>query len=425
MSYYKSAFNFFVPNKDSKTIVFNSLSGQIGLLDEETMLRWNTDTLTDTEMKELLKRGVLVDDTFDETAKIRSDRNQWILQNKYKFYRIWTTSICNAQCYYCFESGIERIQMSEKTANEIVQYISNDLTAGDCITVEWFGGEPLLNTSVIDIICSKVKNICEKKNCIFSSHIITNGSLLSKSLLEKMIHDWNVKSVQVTLDGDEDLYNSIKRYNDDNYNFKVVINNIKKLLNTNVHVAIRMNYDTHNYNSLDKLISFLYDEIGFSNNLTYYIYPVWDALGKTDDGFTTNTEADTNMLMLLKKLVDLKMAKIQNVARLNYKKHQCNACSRKSITILPNGDICKCSETFTQILGNINQGITDINSFNAWIDTQLDSKCELCKFLPLCQGGCRSSKFTKMPQCYPFKSIFNDILRWYVEELYTEKARQN
>jgi uncharacterized protein len=115
------------------------------------------------------------------------------------------------------------------------------------------------------------------------------------------------------------------------------------------------------------------------------------------------------------------MCSIKDVARLHYRKNQCHACSINSYTVFPNGDIGKCSETFIQTIGNVWNGVIDIEKNNIWTSTELDEECKDCVYLPLCQGGCRSSNFTKMPKCYVNKEILPDILKWYIESL--ESAR--
>ena len=116
-------------------------------------------------------------------------------------------------------------------------------------------------------------------------------------------------------------------------------------------------------------------------------------------------------------LVEYGMNNVLNIARLKYRKHQCKSCNKYSCAILADGNIVKCSETFNQILGNVWTGIAETQKYDFWISTELDEKCKECVYLPICQGGCKSSYFTKMRQCFAFKPIINDILKWYVSRL--------
>lgn len=419
MDYKKSQYNLFVPYNDSMTIIFNTYSGAIGLFDQETMLRYNTDTLFPEEKELLIKKGVIIPYDRNEKNEIDKDRANGILCGKEKLIRIWTTSDCNARCYYCFEKGIEPAYMTKETADYVVHFICSLLKNGDCLTFEWFGGEPLLNTEIIDYIINRIRPICEQMHCTYQSTFISNGSLINDAILAKMRTVWHTKYIQITLDGDEKTYTSVKNYcNPVAHHFRGVISNIKQLVDSDVHVSIRMNYGTTNYESLSHLIDFLHEEIGKRANLIYYIYPLWSCLNEQKEhSFESKAVADSHLLKLFDKLVEYDMASARGLSRLNYKKNQCSSCSTSSYTIFPNGKIGKCSETFLQTLGDVRNGVTESELFAFWTNTSVDALCEECIYLPLCQGGCRSSYFTKMSLCFAYKPILPALLKWYVSKL--------
>lgn len=416
--YKKSRYNILVPY-NNETIVYNGFSGAIGKFDIDTMERFNNDNLTQQETEILLKKGILIPTDFDEIEAINADRINGICNDKIKNFRIWATSACNARCYYCFENDIQSINMNIETADALVTYIGNTLKKDDVLKIVWFGGEPLLNTYIINHITEKLLKLCSEKNIRYRANIITNGSLVTEEIARRMSNDWKITSAQITLDGYNECYDKIKNYyNPKRYNFFNVIKNIKLLAQNNIPVAVRMNYDTSNFYSLKSLIEYLHVELKNYKNIDYYIYPIWDALNENDpDAFRTKTKADYNLIKLFDLLVDYGMASVVNVARLKYRKHQCKSCNKNYCAFLADGKIVKCSETFNQILGDVWHGVIDKEHYDFWISGALDEKCKKCVYLPLCQGGCRSSYFTKMPQCFAYKPIIDDILKWYVSRL--------
>lgn len=422
MNYNKSKFNIFVPYNNGEMIVFNSLSGALGKMEADVYKHFEDDSLREEEKQLLVKKGILVPEDCDETLKIHTDRAEGINNEKKKLFRIWPTSGCNANCYYCFECGIKKVTMTEIVADGVVSFIDSMLNEGDKLILEWFGGEPLLNVSVIDYIISKLKVICEAKKCEIDNTMISNGSLIDEKIAKKMKDDWKLSSIQITLDGIEEDYNRIKSYQQPNkHNFLTVINAIKLLSLNGIHVSIRMNYDTNNYESLSKLIDFLHKELSEYKKISYYVYPIWSSTDETvERAFESKTVADKNLLYLFEKLVSNKMSTIRKIARLNYKKHACYAWNRTSMAILPDGKISKCCESFNVTIGDIWNGITDTKTYNFWTNSQVEEKCENCVYLPLCQGGCKSSYFNRMPQCFAFKPIIEDILKWYVWHLDNE-----
>lgn len=206
------------------------MSGAIGKFDVETMERFNSGCLREDEIIILKKKGILVPIECDELIKINEDRSAGINNEKVKHFRIWTTSGCNARCYYCFENGMPNITMSTATADAIIQYIENLLQQDDRLEIEWFGGEPLLNWRIIDYISERLINICNSKKCTYQSSMISNGSLITASIVAKMKSTWKLSAIQITLDGYGDTYDSAKNYiNSKVHNFEKVITNIKEL----------------------------------------------------------------------------------------------------------------------------------------------------------------------------------------------------
>lgn len=419
MNYKPSQYNLFVPYTDARTIVFNAFSGATGLFDADTMRRYSDGALSPEETDTLVKKGVLVPADCDEKAQIDADRAHGILQAKRKYIRIWTTSACNARCYYCFEKGLPAVSMTEDTAVQTAAFITAMLNEGDELELEWFGGEPLMNAGIIDCIIDRLAPVCDAKGCTLKSSFITNGSLITEEIADKMLHKWRTKYVQITLDGAEGDYDAIKDYTDpQRYSFHTVINRIRLLADRNLHVSIRMNYDTKNYESLCRLIDYLHAEFAGYKNIFYYVYPVWSTLNEAEaEPFCSTTTADNQVVELFKRIDAYQMTPFRALARLNYKKCQCVSCSVNTYTVYPNGELGKCSETFHQKIGDIWNGVQDKETERIWTDTGVREECAACRYLPLCQGGCRSSYFTKMPQCFAYKEILPDILTWYVTRL--------
>ena len=137
------------------------------------------------------------------------------------------------------------------------------------------------------------------------------------------------------------------------------------------------------------------------------------------------TIADKNLLSLFDLLVKYGMSTPKKVAGLTYKKYACQAWSKNSYTILPNGDISKCAESYNRVIGNVWDGVINQEEYAFWINNTLNDSCTECIYLPICQGGCKASFFSRMPQCFALKPIFNDLLIWYVKHMDSRIYLQN
>lgn len=187
-------------------------------------------------------------------------------------YTIFTTTDCNARCFYCFELGRSRIPMSDETAHKTAQYIC-EKSKGEKVRISWFGGEPLFNQSAIDIICKDLTD----KGVEFTSSAVSNGYLFDESTVRKAVSLWNIKSVQITLDGTEAVYNKIKAfiYKDTNP-YQIVLANIGHLLDADVAVQIRLNMDLKNAEELMKLVKELAERFGGQKKFKVYAHHIFD-----------------------------------------------------------------------------------------------------------------------------------------------------
>lgn len=82
----------------------------------------------------------------DQVRFIR--RTMWKEPEHITSYTIFTTTDCNARCFYCYEMGRSRIPMSAETAHKAAAYIAAHC-GGEKVHLHWFGGEPLFNKQVI------------------------------------------------------------------------------------------------------------------------------------------------------------------------------------------------------------------------------------------------------------------------------------
>ena len=175
------------------------------------------------------------------------------------FRRRCTKSPAHYQLRYFYHNGLQRpvllllrdgrsrIPMSTETAHKAADYIATHC-GGEKVGIQWFGGEPLFNKAVIDIIC----NDLTAKGVEYHSTMISNGYLFDDATVKQAVELWKLKRIQITLDGTEDMYNRSKAfiYKNGPSPYQVVLTNIERLLDAGVAVAIRLNMDNHNAENL-------------------------------------------------------------------------------------------------------------------------------------------------------------------------------
>ena len=243
----KSVYNISFPYKENLFILFNSFSNATVLLDVAMLERFQSDSLNFAEISQFTKQGFYVDDDVDELSYVLLANSKSVFQNKLNLFRILTTTRCNANCAYCYENKTNPCDMSEETANAVIEFIKSQTVSTKKISINWFGGEPLLNHRIISYINKRLRQ--ELTGYSIRQVITTNGSLFTESLIRKASTEWMIDSVQMTLDGYGEYHNNAKQYSNFPDAFNRTIDIIDALLSNGLKVNVRMNVDKQNYQS--------------------------------------------------------------------------------------------------------------------------------------------------------------------------------
>ena len=85
--------------------------------------------------------------------------------------------------------------MTREIADATVKYIKKNYPEKQ-LAINWFGGEPLLNFEIIKYITAQLK----ESGYEIISHITTNGSLLTKEMIDYLQREYSDLSFQITIE---------------------------------------------------------------------------------------------------------------------------------------------------------------------------------------------------------------------------------
>ncbi len=117
--------------------------------------------------------------------------------------KVLTTMACNLACVYCFESRMERApRLGAEDALRVVERLASRAgeTGAAKIAVDFYGGEPLLNPEAIELVAGGLQAWCREHNRQFSCSLTTNGTLLTKAMVEHL-RPLGLTAARVSLDG--------------------------------------------------------------------------------------------------------------------------------------------------------------------------------------------------------------------------------
>ena len=442
----ESDYNFYInDNKENIHLVYNAFRNTLVSDDDNKVqnfikhcngkIKFHPEYLTEDEYNGLISSGIIVPDDLDEKKiAIEINRKRLNILNKKDGHLslvIAPTLRCNFNCYYCFEGknnkNIEE-SMNIEVKNDILNFIEKSLLYNHIknVSIIWYGGEPLVQQNIIFSMQKKINEICKAYQVKISSHMVTNGSLLSPELSD-LLHEHGIDRVQVTIDGPEHIHNK-RRYYPENpkNNYSIILDNIL-YANNNILFNIRINIDKNNMNFVFDLINDLIKRKIWPHKKNVFITP---ALVKPElvesDAITKFVLSKKDYLLLEDRIRRYLMEKYNEISltkkaklKFNYPKFGgeagCGYGIYKNLWIISyNGDVFRCWDfigrkkhavgTMKDLLDDFGRSIVnkikiDNIKFEQW-------GCFDCKFFPICGIECPwFSEDSEKRRCTEWKSV--------------------
>lgn len=366
--------------------IYNTMTKELLILEGEEAKALDETQIESETARELVRRYFLVPTEHDDCALAdeineltRKIGNHYI-DGKLTGFTILTTTDCNARCYYCYEAGIKRIAMTEQIAHEVAAFIARKARTNK-VRLHWFGGEPLYNYPAIDVICSDLT----EKGFTFVSDITSNAFLWTEELVERAKEKWNLRTIQITLDGTEKVYNATKDYIDLNGEnaFERVMRNIVWLAENDVFVSIRLNLGRDNYNDLVHLVDYLVNLLGDRKNYRIYAHLLFDIEQGNDVELRTVL---TKRIEALEIYIDERMPVKNTFIDRTASFVNCQASGGSAVVIGPEGELYPCEHiNECESCGTIWDDSHMFDHVEEWQELMpREDLCQNCVKYPIC-----------------------------------------
>ena len=422
MQYKPSYYNYIAKRPNGCYFLYNLLTGGLSEFEPHEyedltyVLEHCNEEMTperDSIKDLLVNKSFLIPEEHNELEVIRMRNMSRRFKELSQHVIIMPTLDCNFACTYCYETRKKGF-MSEEIINGLINWGKHVAPDYKLLNFSWFGGEPFLDFSIIERVNSEMKKICEETDCAFNSSATTNGYLITDEVIKK-IDELNLRSFQITVDGTAESHNKYRPLRNGDGTFDVVFNNIIKILeHTQAAVSLRVNVDNRNYEEVKKLIDMIPDKCK-TERLRMYFRKIHGS-PNPDAEYNQNIAANS---LDNDKYVGLFKYALESGLYIKYHIYSvsdiyCDSCIKNSFVLSPEGDLYKCtieSET-GQKVGTLNaEGEMEIDAYRhaKWMSYVPgdDEKCRECKFLPMCQGGCRFSRLQGQVEC-PYEAFSID-----------------
>ena len=293
------------------------------------------------------------------------------------------THKCNLRCIHCYQEDYKNDLTFEQIKTiffHYIEYIKNNNFKGH---INITGGEPFLHPDFFNII-----NLFDDHNISFG--ILTNGTLLTESIVKKLTTYRNLSFVQISLDGTKKIHDNIRGKG----NFKEAINGIELLNKYNIQSMVAFTAHKRNIHKLKAVIKLIKRK---------KVKVFWvDRLIPTDtyEDILSNYEFLKMSRLLYKE--SLKAEKSKNCLteiRVNRALmflggsntiYHCSA-GTTLLTILANGDLLPCRRLPIVIGNTLDKSITQLYDESKLIrylkDNEIPKECEKCYKSEKCRGG--------------------------------------
>lgn len=398
MEYCSSIYNTIVKYNNS-TYVYNSLTGGLGKLDNEKTAQYlesdNISNIDETTLATLVANKFVINPKVNEKANVRYKIITSKVAKRKLSVSICPTYMCNLACTYCFENTWENkihIMNSEEwqtLQSHLEAQVSSEKY--DVVRVTWSGGEPLIAEKNIIKVNHALNKMASRANIKYFSSMATNTILATTDTFAELVSS-GIDSIQITLDGSEDLHNARRTNKEKKKTYGQTIHNIKILreMTEKVNVLVRIHLSRSNIESIEDAIGDL-ENAGLRNKVGIG----FSKLQGVEDSLSDSDYAEIEVLMY--RMLKNRKWSIKNtlLRKLKPQTIGCATYTMNSYSIGPDLRVYKCWElgfdsncSYGRIdsSGAIqSNGVEDIA--HAYDPFDLE-KCRNCMQLPLCMGGC-------------------------------------
>ncbi len=373
------------------------------------------EALDEDTVEALAETGFVVPASEDEVATLR-DAYQAARNTPHLYFTVGMTMACNFACPYCFEEHRPE-HMSQQTAAAVREFILGQVreAKAQTVSINWFGGEPLLNPDVLVDLSTSLMQDAERMGFRYASSIITNGALLDRTMATRLMAA-GVTLAQVSIDGPRDIHDERRPYKGGQRSFDRIMANLREAHDV-IGVRVRINIDRDNRPHVRELLSNLSDAgllhgphavSVYGGKLSSYTSLVdipGDPLSQ-DDLLDLNSPLEAELDRIAADAeVDKPASPLLTATRGG-----CAAVRKHSFVIGSRGQLFKCElgihddrqavgsvhppaeappprqlkRRLAVVSGGFGSDALDWDAYNPYEN----EKCGSCQFVPVCKSGC-------------------------------------
>ena len=393
---------FPLPGQPDKRLLFSTRTCSLAIVTVEALAALEDNNASPELTASLAKLSMVVADPISERQEMGGYLRELNRINPNLRVSVILGMACNFACLYCYEGSLKgAVAMNDDVAEQLVDLLVARFRAGKKkrLILDLYGGEPLLYTRRIRTLAERLKHVIEIMGGRFEFTLVTNGSLLTRAVVEELV-PLGLVSVKVTVDGTADNHDRFRSFKDGRESWAVIVDNLLACRGL-CAITLSGNYTADNYQVFPDLLDTLAERgfapDDFSSVQFYPVMQVSDQFANPEftGGCCSNDEPWVHSTSLILRQEILQRG--YNFPKLS--PSPCMVDLDDAFTVDHDGTIYKC----VTLIGHPDLACGDIwhGMAAGWQQTwsldhwQDEASCRDCEYLPLCFGGCRAVSYQR------------------------------
>lgn len=386
------------------------------------------DQIGDRTLIELMSVEAIVDANQDEFAEVLRQNVAALAESRTLDVTIQPTANCQLDCNYCGQVHTKK-NVDSEVSQKITDRIFTNLMRGqhNHLSVEWFGGEPLMAFSEILRMSDRMIGYCTERGIGYDARMITNGLSFKPAVFTQLL-ERKVTHYQITLDGLAKTHDLMRITKEGAGTFDIILKNIlavtslPEYMEQRCSILVRINVNERSVKSIFKLIDLLASHGLQERRVRIDFAPIvdWGGNNAQKDSLTAASfavaEIDWIMYAIRKGFHFGRVVPSKKIG-------PCMVVKQDSEVYDAQGNVYPCYEyPYTPKyespeyrIGHLDSIDTERNDHAITRDWFTDIKgeiapCKSCNLFPVCGGACPKQWYNGEVACPSYKHNIEDKL---------------
>jgi uncharacterized protein len=348
-------------------------------------------------VRRLAEQHYLVPLAADEAADFQAEFDRQRRAPAHIFPLLAVTSKCNIACTYCYEAGVQGVNMGDDVVDGVLRWFERRIVHDGIRGIHpgLFGGEPLMRPATLFRLMDGLNRLRSRYGTAVSYYCSSNGLLLTPALARQLAAR-GLAQIQISLDGPQRIHDERRVGHHGEGSYAKSLQAVRIAVDYVPQVTVKVNFDRHNRRFVPEVFDALVDA-GLQDRVDVKLEAIAYQFADSGVAHDPSLPIPPESPELADAYNELSLEALQRgieVSRDTAHTTPCMFSSEHGVLIGPEGEIYKCISLVGRKEFAVGS-VFDDDYVTAEYEAQMDSykrtaDCyeERCPYIPVCAGGC-------------------------------------